>query len=133
MTDEQLAELVRQAWGGEVLGVALFDRLAEREGDPARQAVLQRARDHEAATLEHARRLADDLGVELGGGEVEQETGRRVAEVLADMPWEQRVTTICEGTERYRELYAALSDVCDHPAVAALVAHEPALHDLLGT
>ena len=131
MTDERTAELVRQAWGGEVLGVALFERLAAATDDPAHRSVLARARDHEAATLEHARRLADDLGVDVGDGALDRDRGERAAVLLAELPWEQLVQSIVDGTAHYRSLYGELSTVCDHPAVAALVAHEPALHDLL--
>lgn len=133
MADERLADLVRRAHDGEVLGVTLFDVLASARGTdaPDQQARLRAARDHEAATLVHARALADDLGVDVGDGAAAAAAGREVGESLAGLPWDDLVAAVAAGTVGYAELYRDLSAVCDHPAVAELVAHEPALRDLL--
>jgi hypothetical protein len=127
VTDERVAELVRRAYDGEVLGVELFDRLAALRPAEERDRLVA-ARDLEAATLSQATTLATDLGVDVGDGAVAREDGQRVADALAALPWDQLVDAVVTGTGVYRDLYASLAEVCDHPAVAELVAHEPALH-----
>lgn len=129
--DEQLAELVRRAHGGEVLGVELFERLAATRTDDGERRVLGAAREHEAATLAEAQRLADDLGVATGDGAAERELAARVAEAMAPLPWPELVDALVAGTAPYRDLYAQLAATCDHPVVAVLVAHEPRLHEQL--
>ena len=133
MSDESLAELVRRAWEGEVLGESLFARLLEvRPSDvPSQSARLQSACELEAQTLVCATTLAADLGVDVGDGVTARADGVRVADALAALPWDDLVAAVVSGTGVYRDLYASLATVCDHPAVGELVAHEPALHEVL--
>jgi hypothetical protein len=129
--DEQVAELVRRAHGGEVLGVELFERRAGTRTDDDERRRLRAARDHEAATLAEAQRLADALGVATGDATAERELAARVAEAMAPLPWTELVEALVAGTAPYRDLYAQLAAACDHPAVDVLIAHEPRLHALL--
>jgi hypothetical protein len=133
VSDERVADLVRRAWDGEVLGEALFSRLLElRSSDaPAQSARLRSARDLEAQTLVCATTLAADLGVDVGDGATARADGVRVADAIAPLPWDDLVAAVVSGTGVYRDLYASLASVCDHPAVGELVAHEPALHEVL--
>lgn len=133
MGDESVAELVRRAWDGEVLGESLFSRLLElRSSDlPSQTDRLRAARDLEAQTLVHAATLAADLGVDVGDGATARADGVRVADALASLPWDDLVAAVVSGTGVYRDLYASLASVCEHPAVGELVAHEPALREVL--
>ena len=128
-----MADLVRRAWDGEVLGETLFARLLEvRPSDvPEQSARLRAARDLEAQTLVRATTLAADLGVDVGDGATARADGARVADAIATLPWDDLVDAVVSGTGVYRDLYASLASVCDHPAVGELVAHEPALHEVL--
>lgn len=128
-----MADLVRRAHEGEVLGEALFARLAESEDDADRRRMLAAARLLEAQTRLVARDLASSLGVDVDGGNGADEAraaGERTAEALARLPWGERMGAVAAGTGMYRSLYedlaAALGE--DHGAVQRLLAHERALH-----
>lgn len=129
--DQRVADLVRQAFAGEVLGVELFHRLAEAETDPARKQRLVAAALLEEQTKSAAAQLASDLGVDVTEDEQDREAGRRAAEFLAALDWSDRMSAVGNATGNYRTLYGQLADAVpdpSHPCVTALVAHERALN-----
>ena len=131
MTNDSVADLVRRAHDGEVLGEALFARMAELEDDPVRRRKLTAAQLLEEQTRVAAARLADDLGVEVGDAPDQRDAGVRVAEGLAAMGWEDRMRAIAGATASYRSLYEELEAALprpQHPAVAELLRHERALN-----
>ena len=131
MVDDRLADLVRRAFGGEVLGGELFRRLAAEEADPARRRRLFAAQLLEEQTRDAAEALAAELGVLLDDGHADREAGRRASDVLAAMSWPDRMRAVAEATGSYRQLYGEMGALLpdpEHPAVVALLAHERALN-----
>lgn len=130
MVDDQVAELVRRAYEGEVLGVALFGRLVGEEPDRERARRLFAVQLLEEQTLGAARRLADDLGVAVSDGDAAQ-IGAGVADALLPMAWPERMRAVSGATGGYRDLYEQLeaaTGVAEHASVGQLRAHERALH-----
>jgi hypothetical protein len=129
--DPRVADLVRRAYGGEVLGAELFEHLAEAEADPDRRERLIAAQLLEEQTREAAACLARDLGVGVASSEEDREAGRRAAGVLSALDWPERMNTVGAATGNYRDLYEELASVVpdpEHPYVVALVRHEQALN-----
>ena len=126
MTD--LAELVRKAHEGEVLGEALFADLAAATEDPDHRSKLEACERLEAQTRTQIEALAADLGIELGDTTAAAEAGRSAAGNLTAMAWPDLMGAIAGGTAGYRALYAELLDAADHPLLPALVQHEVALN-----
>ncbi len=131
MTDDRVAELVRRAHEGEILGEALFAELVAGEDDADRRRKLDACRLLEAQTRAHVEVLAADLGVELGPTDEHAALGRSAAGNLAAMPWAECMQAIAGGTAGYRSLYADLLETAGdsgHPVLAELVRHEDALN-----
>jgi hypothetical protein len=123
-----LADLVRKAHEGEVLGEALFATLAAGTGDADHRAKLEACARLEAQTRDQIVELAGDLGVELGDTTDAAEAGRSAAANLTTMAWADLMGAIAGGTAGYRALYAELLDAAEHPLLPALVEHELALN-----
>jgi hypothetical protein len=131
MTDAAVAELVRRAHEGEVLGQALFADLVAREDDDDHRRKLRACELLEAQTKVHIEALAADLGVPLAATDDQATAGRGAAGSLASMTWTERMSAIAGGTSGYRSLYAELREIApdpSHPVLAELVRHEEALN-----
>jgi len=129
--EPRLADLVRRAHAGEVLGATLFQRLAEAERDPARRERLLAAAMLEEQTGEAAAELARDLGIEVAPSDEDRAAGRGAADALAVLDWSEQMRTVAAATGSYRELYEELASVVPdphHPAMAALIRHEQVLN-----
>lgn len=120
----------REAFEGEVLGAALFERLVELlpPGDQRdRVAVLHRL---EASTRDLLRPVLARKGIATDGEATSAATGAAFAEGLAAQPWSQLVGSLQTATASYAALYAELRPLVgaeDLDVVDALVAHEEAL------
>jgi hypothetical protein len=123
-----VAELVRKAHEGEVLGEALFSALAAATDDPDHRSKLESCARLEAQTRDQIVELARDLDVELGSTDVAAQAGRSAATNLDAMAWPDLMGAIAGGTAGYRALYAELIEVASHPLLDALVQHELALN-----
>ena len=129
VTDDRTAELVRRTWEGEVLGEALFARLAELEPDGDRRQRLRAAEQLEAQTRIVAEGLAHRLDVELSDAAPSGEMGARVGDGLGAQPWPERMLAIAAATGNYRALYTELEERlagAEQEAVAALLAQAEA-------
>jgi hypothetical protein len=118
-----LADLVRRAHQGEVLGAELFEQLAATEPDPGRRERLIAAQLLEEQTREAAACLARDFGVDVAPSEEEREAGRRAAGTLSILDWPERLRAIGTATGTYRDLYAELTSIVndpEHPGMVAL-------------
>ena len=126
-----MPELVVRARDGEVLGEALFARMAALETDEARRAKLEAARLLEEQTLDTVERLAVDLGVTLDDGAEARVAGGRAGEALSALRWPDRMSAVATATGAYRELYESLANepaAANHPAIEELLGHEAALN-----
>lgn len=130
--EDAIAELVRRAHGGEVLGVELFSRLADAQSDPQRRRRLEAVTLLEEQTEAAAERLAQELGIALDDAEDQRHAGREAAKVLAPMDWSSCMQAIADATGGYRALYSELQERIGepdaHPTIATLLSHERALH-----
>lgn len=125
-----LHDALLDAHRGEVLGEALFTRLAELQDDgERRQAVLVLQR-LETRTKELLAPVLDREGLAPADDAAAAEQGRQVAEAIGSMPWPDLLQAIEGGTGQYVDIYrrlgAAAGDA-DRPLVDALLAHEVAL------
>jgi hypothetical protein len=123
----ELADLVRRAHEGEVLGEALFTALAAEADGPDHRSKLEACARLEAQTRARVAGLAADLGVDLDDAEAAAQAGRSAAANLTAMSWPDLMGAIAGGTAGYRALYAELLDVAPdptHPVLPALVRHE---------
>jgi hypothetical protein len=131
MTDAVVADLVRRAHEGEVLGEALFAELVAIEPDGDHRRKLHACQLLEAQTKVRIESLAADLDVALGPADDQAAAGRGAAGSLAGMSWSERMGAIAGGTSGYRSLYAELRDAApdpSHPVLTQLVRHEEALN-----
>ena len=131
MVDERTADLVRQAYEGEVLGSELFAALAGREPEPDRKRRLVAAQLLEEQTMAAAVALAEHLGVPLAESVKAREAGQQAATALETLDWPDRMQAVAGATGGYRDLYSRLAEVVpdpSHPSVEALLSHERALH-----
>lgn len=131
MGEPQLADLVRQAHDGEVLGEALFGHLLATEPEPHRRVMMLAAQLLEEQTKISIAGLAADLGVAVGEAPDQRAAGEKAAEALAAMSWPDRMRAIAGATGAYRSLYEQLASVVpdrDHPALVELLAHERSLN-----
>jgi hypothetical protein len=131
MSAADVADLVRKAHEGEVLGEALFAELVATEADADHRRKLHACQLLEAQTKEHIEQLAEDLGITLEDASGAATAGRAAAASLAAMAWSDCMGAIAGGTAGYRALYADLRDGApdpSHPVLDELVRHEEALN-----
>jgi hypothetical protein len=124
--DDPLDELWVRAYQGEVLGEALFGRIAERLDDPGRAAKMR-----VLATLERRTKEAIAPALERAGLSTEPDPEMdTLAEALAvDIAWEDFLGATEAITVQYIPLYERIGvlDPSERAASELLVAHEAAL------
>jgi hypothetical protein len=121
----------REAFEGEVLGAALFERLATllpaESHERSRVEVLHRL---ESSTLAMLRPVLAAKGIAASGEAAARATGEQFADGLASQPWSALVASLQTATASYAALYGELRPLVgpeDLAVVDALVAHEEAL------
>jgi hypothetical protein len=124
--EDPLDELWVRAYQGEVLGEALFGRIADRLDDPDRAAKMR-----VLSTLERKTKEAIAPALERAGLSTEPDPEMiTLADALAvDMPWNEFLAATQSITEQYIPLYVRIGelDPSEQPASDLLVAHEDAL------
>ncbi len=124
--EDSLDELWVRAYQGEVLGEALFGRIADRLDDEARAAKMRRL-----ATLERRTKEAIAPALERAGLPTEPDPEMAtLADALAvDLPWEDFLGATEAITAQYIPLYRRLGelDPSEQDTSDLLVAHEAAL------
>jgi hypothetical protein len=125
--DDPVAELWVRAYQGEVLGEALFGRIADRLGDPGRAAKMR-----VLATLERRTREAIVPAMERAGLSTEPDPEMlTLADALAagDVEWDGFLAATEAITVQYIPLYERIGelDPTERAAAELLVAHEAAL------
>ena len=124
--EDPLDELWVRAYQGEVLGEALFGRIADRLDDPDHAAKMR-----VLSTLERKTKEAIAPSLERAGLSTEPDPEMlTLADALAvDMPWSEFLAATQSITEQYIPLYVRIGelDPSEQPASDLLVAHEAAL------
>jgi hypothetical protein len=124
--EDPLDQLWARAYQGEVLGEALFGRIADRLDDPD-----QAAKMRVLSTLERKTKEAIAPSLERAGLSTEPDPEMfTLADALAvDMPWAEFLAATQSITEQYIPLYVRIGelDPSEQPASDLLVAHEVAL------
>jgi hypothetical protein len=124
------AAVWQEAFEAEVLGGALFGRLAELEADEDRRATLAVLQRLEDATRELLRPVLQRLAVPTDGEDEAASRGAAFATAAADRPWEELLGSLEPNTAKYAQLYERLRPLVDdedRAVVEALVRHERAL------
>lgn len=125
------AALWTESYQGEVLGEALFERLAQAEADPGHRRQLEVLTVLERSTKELAEPLLRERGIDLGDTEETLSTAKVMAEALAATAWDQLLGSFepitSEFLARYRRLVELAADDNERNIAEAYVAHELAL------
>ena len=122
--------LWRQAFEGEALGAALFERLRDLTDDDERRRKIDVMRRLEESTRELLRPVLVAKGISTDGEAEAAKQGVSFAAAAADQPWHELLDSLEPSTAYYAESYARLRTLVpdeDHPVVDALLAHERAL------
>jgi hypothetical protein len=123
----EYAELLVDAYRGEVLGAALFGAMAAARTGSEREQLLALARV-EATTAARLRTLVDAAGLDADD-ETAEEGGRRLAEATRDQEWSEFLATLRIALPPYLANFERLQAIgaADDPVLAELVAHERAI------
>jgi acyl-CoA reductase-like NAD-dependent aldehyde dehydrogenase len=128
MRDE---ELWLESYQGEVLGEALFGLLAERQPDEERRRQLEVLTLLERSTKELAEPVLDRRRLDRGDIDAVIERATRMADTVADLPWDQFLESfeavIDQFLAKYRELAELVADEEERSIALAYISHEQAL------
>lgn len=131
-TETDVGALWKEAYEGEVLGEALFDRLAEMSEDPARAEKHRVLCRMERRTKEEMEPVVEQLGLDVDRAKAVRE-GSELAEGAAVLPWGELMASIEPNTQRFLEMYRHLEQLASHSeqrrVAGILVAHEQALEE----
>jgi hypothetical protein len=120
-----------ESYQGEVLGEALFGRLALREEDLARRHQLDVLTLLERATKELADPVFEERAFDRGDTAATVEAAAGMADAVARMTWEEFLGSfepvITQFLARYRQLVELATDKTERQIAEAYVAHEEAL------
>jgi len=123
-----------ESYEGEVLGEALFSRLAEREDDPERRRQLQVLTVLERSTKELATPVLARRGLTCDVESV-RAAAFEMAHAVVALPWAQFLGSfqpvISEYLARYRRLVDLADDGAERAIAEAYVQHELALETFL--
>jgi hypothetical protein len=120
-----------ESYQGEVLGEALFGRLAQQQGDPQRRHQLEVLTLLERTTKELAEPLFDGRALDRGDSAATLTAAAELGDALADVPWEDFLASIgpitVEFLAKYHRLVELATDGAERAIAEAYVAHEQAL------
>ncbi len=124
-------QLWLESYQGEVLGEALFARLAEREEDPEHRHQLDVLALLERKTKELAEPVLARRGLDAGDSSASLSTADQLADGLRGTSWEDFLGSfepvISQFLAKYRQLADWASDDDERSVAEAYVAHEQAL------
>src|SRR4051794_19232985 len=127
---DEATALWRQAFEGEALGAALFQRMRDLTDDEERRRKIDVMRRLEDSTRELLRPVLEAKGIPTKGEAEAAEQGASLASAAAAQPWHDLLGSLEPSTAVYAESYARLRTLvpeADHAVVDALLAHERAL------
>jgi hypothetical protein len=120
-----------EAYQGEVLGEALFARMAERESDPGRRRQLQVLTVLERSTKELAEPVFERRALDRGDTAATVAAAAGIADTVGAMAWDGFLASLEPGTARflakYHQLVELSTDEAERAIAEAYVAHERAL------
>ena len=125
---------VSELYQGEVLGEALFSRLAELAGSPEHRYKLATMLQLESETKVRLRPFLSRLELSVVESEEHRLEGRRMAEDLAALGWQGFIHRFHSQIQQYIDRYEyilSLGPESDRPILMSMVSHERALLSFL--
>jgi hypothetical protein len=124
-------ELWVESYQGEVLGEALFGKLAELQEDPERRRQLEVLILLERSTKQLAEPVFDKRSLDRGDTAATLAQAAELADALAGISWEEFLGSFAAITDQFLEKYFQLVDLApddrEREVAEAYVAHEQAL------
>ncbi len=129
--DMRAAELWIESYQGEVLGEALFSSMADHEEDPERRNQLEVLTLLERSTKQLAEPVFERKALDRGDTAATLSAAKELADVVAEISWEEFLASIEPVTEqfllKYRELVELATEDFEREIAEQYVAHELAL------
>lgn len=125
----EYADLLLDAYRGELLGEALFGAMADTEGDDAQREKLRALEAVEARTASRLAVLIETSRIDAGDEQAPRADGLRLAEGMGDQPWLPFLESLRSALPAYLANFERLRSIGapDDPILAELVAHEQAV------